>query len=415
MPDDATAADELSAPLGRTPRRKRRFALPRALPWAVAVGLAAMPLAFLVWIVTVDDPLGGEPVAIASTAGSPQAGSAGRDDAAKARKKAATTPNPADTGATSAEASPAGGNTVTIINGMSGQRQQVTIAPAAPPQGAPPPIAAPTEPKAPAEVDSKLLEKSRHGLIPAIAPNGVRPADAYARRAEPAAADGRPRVAIVVGRLGVSASMTTQALAKLPGPVTLAFTPYGADLERWAARARSEGHEVLMQAPMEPFDYPDNDPGPRALLASLTADQNVDRLHWCMSRMQGYVGIGNYMGARLLSNEPAVTAIMREAAKRGLIYFDDGTAHGLAGQIAGANNVPFAKADVVIDATPTATAIDAALARLEAVARERGLAVGSASALPVSIERIAEWSKAAEKRGILLAPITAAASRPRSS
>ena len=63
-------------------------------------------------------------------------------------------------------------------------------------------------------------------------------------------------------------------------------------------RARTEDHEVLLQAPMEPFDYPDNDPGPQTLLTSLTPDQNIDRLHWQMSRFQGYVGILSYMGAR---------------------------------------------------------------------------------------------------------------------
>ena len=135
-----------------------------------------------------------------------------------------------------------------------------------------------------------------------------------------------------------------------------------------------------------------------------------------MSRFQGFVGIGNFMGARFLSNEPAMTAVMREVAKRGLGYFDDGTAtRAVASQVAGANNVPFARADIVIDATPTPQNIDAALARLENLARERGVAVGSASALPVSIDRIAQWAKAAESRGIVLVPISAVASRPGSS
>ena len=74
-------------------------------------------------------------------------------------------------------------------------------------------------------------------------------------------------------------------------PVTFALAPYGADLEKLAERARANGHEVLLQVPMEPFDYPDNDPGPQTLLTSLTAEQNIDRLHWLMSRFQGYVGM----------------------------------------------------------------------------------------------------------------------------
>jgi hypothetical protein len=95
---------------------------------------------------------------------------------------------------------------------------------------------------------------------------------------------------------------------------------------------------------------------------------------------------------------------------------DDGSSpRSLAGQIAGANNLPFARAEILLDAVTTTVHIDRALARLETLAREHGSAVGMASALPASIERIAQWAKAAEARGIVLAPITAVAIKPKSS
>ena len=167
---------------------------------------------------------------------------------------------------------------------------------------------------------------------------------------------------------------------------------------------------------MEPFDYPDNDPGPQTLLTSIAPDQNMDRLHWLMSRFQGYVGIVNYMGARFTSTEQALAPILKEAAKRGLIYVDDGSSpRSLAPQIASANNLPFAKAEITLDSVPTAAHIDGALARLEAVARERGSVVGIASAAPASIERIAPGPRAAESRGFVLVPISAVANKPKSS
>ena len=76
---------------------------------------------------------------------------------------------------------------------------------------------------------------------------------------------------------------------------------------------------------------------------------------------------------------------------------------------------PFAKADITLDAVPSTAQIDRALARLEAVAREHGLAVGVAAALPASIERIALWAKTAEGRGVVLVPISAVAIKPKSS
>ena len=172
-------------------------------------------------------------------------------------------------------------------------------------QGRTPSPRADAKPDAP--IDQRLLETSRHGAIPKIAPDGARPSEIYARPVKPQAgrAD-QPRVAIVIEGLGIGANSTAEALAKLPAPVTFAFAPYGTDLERWVARARGEGHEVLLQIGMEPFDYPDNDPGPQTLLTSLSAEQNIDRLHWFLSRFQGYVGVTSLMGARFTATDQAL-------------------------------------------------------------------------------------------------------------
>jgi uncharacterized protein len=419
--------DDLSAPLGQDGKKKQRFVLPKAVPNAVAAVLAAIVLGFGLWAIIVEDPLGGEPTAVVSTQTHPppNAGAAADGGTREPAKPITEASQGAPSAASGGKPSASGTQTVTIIDGTSGKREQVVIG--APAGGNDNPKSSGTEaaknqpsPAAStktAALDPRLADTSRHGTIPKVAADGVRASDVYARVPDRAAsAAGGPRIAIVVGRLGISANATSEALAKLPAPVTLAFAPYGADLERWAARARGEGRELLLQVPMEPHDYPDNDPGPQTLLISLSAEQNTDRLHWFMSRFQGYVGIANYMGARFAANEHAVATVVREAGKRGLIYFDDGTAsRSAAGQVAGASNVPFAKADVVIDAAPTPVEIDGALAKLEVLARERGVAVGSAGALPVSIDRIAKWAKAAAARGIMLVPISAVANRPRSS
>ena len=154
---------------------------------------------------------------------------------------------------------------------------------------------------------------------------------------------------------------------------------------------------------MEPFDYPDNDPGPQTLLTSLTPEQNLDRLHWLMSRFQGYVGLISYMGARLTASQQGLAPVLRDAAQRGLIYVDDGaSSRSVVGQLAGSHNLPFVKTDIVLDLTPTPVEIDRALARLEMKARDSGLAVGFAAAQPSTIARTADWAKKVEARGIFL-------------
>jgi len=166
---------------------------------------------------------------------------------------------------------------------------------------------------------------------------------------------------------------------------------------------------------MEPYEYPDNDPGPQTLLTTLAPEQNIDRLYWHLSRLQGYAGIANFMGARFVATDTVMLPIVREAAKRGLGYFDDGMARSVAPALAAAQAMPFAKADLTVDAVPTAGEIDRALARLESLAKERGTSVGVASALPVSIERIGAWTRTLEGHGIMLVPLTTAMLKSKSS
>ena len=73
-------------------------------------------------------------------------------------------------------------------------------------------------------------------------------------------------------------------------------------------KARQAGHEVLLQIPLEPLDYPSKDPGPHTLLTTLPPDENFKRLQWLMSRFTGYVGITNHMGAKF---EPTQASFCR--------------------------------------------------------------------------------------------------------
>jgi uncharacterized protein len=392
-------ADELSTPLGqKTERKKRWFRLPFSAMQALAVLLGLFLVAFVSIALFTDNPLGGEPVAHIAL----------RKPAAGDEKPAqAASSHAAEPAAKTESRPPATGDnkTVTIIDGSSGKHQDVVI-------GSDGAGKSESTDAAPASVmagiDPRLLEKTRYGMIPVVA-DGLKPFSVYAAEADRAKAAKMPVVAIVVGGLGVGAAKTADAIMKLPPAVTLAFTPYGADPTKLAERARAQRHEILLQVPMEPFDYPDNDPGPQTLLTSLPPEQNIDRLYWHLSRFQGYAGIANFMGARFVATDAAMQTIIRETAKRGLGYLDDGsTPRSVASTLAAGQAMPFAKADFTIDSVPTSAEIDRTLIKLETLAKERGLAIGVASALPISIERLAAWIKTLDSRGIMLVPLTTA-------
>jgi uncharacterized protein len=439
-------ADDLSAPLGQGPPKRRRTfpaVLPKVALGVLAGGLGVFVAVFLAWAIIKDDPFGGEPIVTApvdlhvalvpkkaETAAAPEAAPIVRSSSPPQRA-----PDGPTVISVPPAANPANTKTVTIIDGKTGERQEIVIPVVSgaaannatangaaangtatngtATNGASAGAAAPERQAA----EQKFVEMTSHGPVPKIAADGTRPAEAFARpvKTMPGKPDA-PRIALIVGGLGISVSATDDAVAKLPGAVTLAFMPYGSDVERQVARARSEGHEILLQAPMEPFGYPDNDSGPQTLLTSLSPEQNLERLNWLMSRFQGYVGIEGSMGARFTASEQSFAPILRETARRGLIFVDDGSnPRSVASRIAGANSLPFAKADIVIDSVPTPAEIEHALGRLEMAAREHGVAVGMASALPVSIEHVAKWAKAAEGRGLLLVPVSAVAAKPKQS
>lgn len=253
--------------------------------------------------------------------------------------------------------------------------------------------------------DRALIEESDMGPLPIRAADGRRPVDVYAR---PWSGSRGARVAIVVGGLGLSQTGTQEAIRKLPAEVTLAFAPQGNSIGRWMQAGRQKGHEILMQAPLEPFDYPNINPGRNTLTLAATPDENIDNLRWTLSRTTNYTGIMNYMGARFVADEAAMGPVMAELGKRGLLYLDDGsTARSVAAQLASKNGVPFVAGDNIIDAQQDRGAILKKLDELEATARARGFALGSGSAFDITVDTVTSWVAEAKKRGIEIVPVSA--------
>ena len=371
-------ANDLTTPL--TGRKRKPGGQRPHLPVArtLFAVLALIAVAFVLRLVLTDDPNGGRPseeVAIASTRNS-------NDVANQVSSGPVTiTADP--------QQFPAGSSITSVPSGTSGA---ASIA------GLPDIFGALPD----------LSEETSDGPIPRISTTGQTPFATYARPVDPARTSGMAMIAVVVTGLGINEQGSLDAIDQLPDDVTLAFAPYGKTLTTTVAAARSDGHEVLLEIPLEPFDFPQNDPGPQTLLTGEPLRANLEKLFWLMSRFGGYVGVINNMGARFTASAADFSPVMEELGARGLGYVDDGSSNrSLANQLAEGNKVPFSRAELVIDANPSRQAILAALASLEAKALENGQAIGIVSALPISVAAITEWSRELETRGIVLVPASA--------
>jgi uncharacterized protein len=271
-------------------------AAPRARRWRVAwralAGIAALAAAIgLIALAGRNHPLGGEPFAVAKVEVAP-APAPPQPAPPEAHKRVQEAVAPAIGSADQVEA--ASGVKVTRVGGGGPPNALIIDVPRA--------LAVRLE----AAPDARLVESSRYGLLPRVGADGARPFEVYARPIvlDPTLKAGSPRIALMVGGLGLNAEGTRSAIANLPGAVTLGFAPYGAAIEERAAEARGAGHETALQAPMEDFLDSADGPGPHTLKTSASDSDNLDSLRWLMSRFHRLCG-GRQLSRRQIHRREA--------------------------------------------------------------------------------------------------------------
>ena len=113
-------------------------------------------------------------------------------------------------------------------------------------------------------------------------------------------------------------------------------------------------------------------------------------------------------GERFAAMPEAIATVQDALRLRGLLYLDPRPGAPPPTHAWGRS------VDILLD-EPAGTRgeIDRRLAELEALARERGAALGLAgAATPVLVERIAAWAPGLDARGLVLAPVSAMIRRP---
>ncbi len=252
-----------------------------------------------------------------------------------------------------------------------------------------------------------FFEATPAGNLPKIASGGRTPAEAYARPF--ASVNNAPRVSLIIGGLGLNQKHTLSAINELPPEVTLSFVPYANDLQTWINRARTAGHEVLLELPMEAYDAGNVDTGPQTLTTGAKPEENLRRLNMLLGKAAGYFGVTNYQGAKFATDGKAAAPIMKVLKDRGLVFMHDGAAARSAlPQTANETGLDFTIADRIVDAEPSADAIDRELLQLEALAIQNGKAIGVGYAYPVTIEQFRIWAEGLKAKGYQLAPASSA-------
>ena len=181
-----------------------------------------------------------------------------------------------------------------------------------------------------------------------------------------------------------------------PRTLTVTSGPAGSSFQRYAERyqANLAKHGVTLR-----------------IVPSEGSQENLHRLDWSLSRIEGYVGatgaIGSLRGERFAAADRPMRDVLQTLSGRGLLYVDPRPGASLP-ERAGTRTV-----DLVIDTAQQRAEIERRLHELERIAQERGSALGLAGLpLPVTIGAIAAWAAGLEERGFVLAPVSALVAPP---
>jgi polysaccharide deacetylase 2 family uncharacterized protein YibQ len=247
-------------------------------------------------------------------------------------------------------------------------------------------------------------EKPRSRAPQVAAASGPQPA--WRRNAVPFAdLNSRPLVAIVIDDVGLDRARSRRAW-ELPGPLTMSFLPYAKDLREQASAARARGKEIMLHLPMEPAGR--GDPGPGALLVSMTDNEIGRRSAAAMDGYDGYVGVNNHMGSRFTTFKPGMQTVLQQAKARGLMFLDSRTtAQTIGDQLAQELGVASMSRNVFLDDEESVAAVRRKLAETEDLARRQGYVVAIGHPHEATLQALAEWLPTLQAKGLVLAPASA--------
>jgi uncharacterized protein len=213
------------------------------------------------------------------------------------------------------------------------------------------------------------------------------------------------RVAVIVDQIGARRDVF-DALRDLVRPVTLALLPLpaAASIAREASRS---GMETLLDLPMEPYRYPQLDPGPGALLMSMPHDEIRRLVSRHLEGLPGVVGVTNHMGSRLTEDRARMRAVVEVLAARRLFLVDAYASNlSVAYDEAKSAGLRAARRQSLVDPTRGEAGERASWEEVAGWAERRGEVIVLAHGQPLTVRLLREYIARWEARGLRLVPVS---------
>ena len=241
---------------------------------------------------------------------------------------------------------------------------------------------------------------------PSRVPAAPRPRDPLPAPPAPPAPVSAPRVAVIVDDLGARRDVF-DPLRDIRRPLTVAILP-GLPLSAWTAReAAQAGMEVILDLPMEPYRFPEVDPGPGALLMAMGPQELQAQVGAHLASVPGAVGVTNHMGSRMTEDRARMRTVLEVLAGRRL-FLVDGLASNLsvAYDEAKALGLRAGRRQIVVDHAAGEAGDRVRWDEVAWWAERRGEVIVIAHGHPLTARLLREYVPRWEARGIRLVPVS---------
>ena len=187
-----------------------------------------------------------------------------------------------------------------------------------------------------------------------------------------------PKVAIIIDDIGYDPKIVDHFLS-IDAPLTFSVLPFSPYQEKVLGKLKSNNSEIMLHLPMEPVEYPKVNPGPGALLTSMTAQELSLHLNHAIDAIPGVVGVNNHMGSKLTTDSDQMHRIFMILKQRGLFFIDSRTSYETVSPELALNlKLPYAQRKIFLDNNTSPKKIKSQLEKLIRYAKKRGGAVGIA-------------------------------------
>ncbi|MBN1931120.1 MAG: divergent polysaccharide deacetylase family protein [Desulfobacterales bacterium] len=187
-----------------------------------------------------------------------------------------------------------------------------------------------------------------------------------------------PKVAIIIDDIGYDRFIAEKFLA-LDAVFTFSILPHSPFQKRIARIAHMKGMDIMLHLPMEPIEYPTINPGPGALLTSMSPDQLISQLKKDINAVSTIKGVNNHMGSRMTTISTQMYQIFSILKKRDLFFIDSRTsAESICKPSARLLKVPFGQRDVFLDHIKQPNFIRKKVKELIRIAENQGEAIAIA-------------------------------------